>query len=109
MQLTYQCLSPLSRIRRVACIAALPHGVLIAALVAASGLLRGPRQERLQLNESTLWAGQPYDPVNPAAPRGRGLEAAGGGLSGFCSPRGGGTAVNRDSGPVRQRVPASAR
>ncbi|MEC3949138.1 glycoside hydrolase family 95 protein [Sphingobium sp. HWE2-09] len=27
----------------------------------------GTTQERLQLNESTLWAGQPYDPVNPEA------------------------------------------
>ncbi len=27
----------------------------------------GIGQERLQLNESTLWAGQPYDPVNPQA------------------------------------------
>ncbi|WP_420143531.1 glycosyl hydrolase family 95 catalytic domain-containing protein [Sphingobium sp.] len=27
----------------------------------------GISQERLQLNESTLWAGQPYDPVNPQA------------------------------------------
>ena len=23
--------------------------------------------ERLQLNEDTLWAGRPYDPVNPDA------------------------------------------
>ena len=27
----------------------------------------GTAQEKLQLNESTLWAGQPYDPVNPDA------------------------------------------
>jgi alpha-L-fucosidase 2 len=27
----------------------------------------GPNQERLQLNEGTLWAGGPYDPVNPEA------------------------------------------
>lgn len=27
----------------------------------------GTARERLQLNESTLWAGQPYDPVNPDA------------------------------------------
>ena len=27
----------------------------------------GTAQERLQLNEGTLWAGQPYDPVNPLA------------------------------------------
>jgi alpha-L-fucosidase 2 len=27
----------------------------------------GTAQEKLQLNESTLWAGQPYDPVNPQA------------------------------------------
>jgi alpha-L-fucosidase 2 len=27
----------------------------------------GAAQERLQLNEATLWAGAPYDPVNPAA------------------------------------------
>ncbi|BBD99907.1 alpha/beta hydrolase [Sphingobium amiense] len=27
----------------------------------------GTAQEKLQLNESTLWAGQPYDPVNPEA------------------------------------------
>src|SRR5690348_4363588 len=26
-----------------------------------------PVQERLQLNEGTLWAGGPYDPVNPEA------------------------------------------
>lgn len=27
----------------------------------------GPGEERLQLNEGTLWAGGPYDPVNPRA------------------------------------------
>ena len=27
----------------------------------------GIEQERLQLNEDSLWAGQPYDPANPAA------------------------------------------
>ena len=27
----------------------------------------GPAQERLQLNEDTLWAGGPYDPSNPEA------------------------------------------
>ena len=27
----------------------------------------GASQERLQLNEGTLWAGGPYDPVNPEA------------------------------------------
>lgn len=27
----------------------------------------GTARERLQLNEGTLWAGQPYDPVNPLA------------------------------------------
>src|SRR5512139_2196624 len=27
----------------------------------------GVNQERLQLNEGTLWAGGPYDPVNPQA------------------------------------------
>ena len=27
----------------------------------------GVDQERLQLNEDTLWAGGPYDPVNPTA------------------------------------------
>jgi alpha-L-fucosidase 2 len=27
----------------------------------------GVRHERLQLNEDTLWAGRPYDPVNPEA------------------------------------------
>src|SRR6478735_1267105 len=27
----------------------------------------GVQQERLQLNEGTLWAGGPYDPVNPEA------------------------------------------
>lgn len=27
----------------------------------------GPAEERLQLNEGTLWAGGPYDPVNPEA------------------------------------------
>lgn len=30
-------------------------------------LFGGTSQERLQFNESTLWAGQPYDPVNPQA------------------------------------------
>ena len=30
-------------------------------------LFGGIAQERLQLNECTLWAGQPYDPVNPDA------------------------------------------
>lgn len=30
-------------------------------------LFGGVAQDRLQLNESTLWAGQPYDPVNPQA------------------------------------------
>ncbi|MGW8204515.1 glycosyl hydrolase family 95 catalytic domain-containing protein [Sphingomonas sp. VDB2] len=30
-------------------------------------LFGGVNQDRLQLNESTLWAGQPYDPVNPQA------------------------------------------
>src|SRR3974390_691069 len=37
----------------------------------------GVNQERLQLNEGTLWAGGPYDPVNPegkeALPQGRQL------------------------------------
>ena len=28
----------------------------------------GVDEERLQLNEDTLWAGGPYDPVNPEAP-----------------------------------------
>ncbi len=28
----------------------------------------GVEQERLQLNEDTIWAGGPYDPANPAAP-----------------------------------------
>jgi alpha-L-fucosidase 2 len=27
----------------------------------------GVNQERLQMNEDTLWAGGPYDPVNPSA------------------------------------------
>ena len=27
----------------------------------------GENRERLQLNEDTLWAGGPYDPVNPDA------------------------------------------
>ena len=27
----------------------------------------GVVNERLQLNENTLWAGRPYDPVNPEA------------------------------------------
>ena len=30
-------------------------------------LFGGVTQERLQLNEGTLWAGGPYDPVNPQA------------------------------------------
>ncbi|EPR15036.1 alpha/beta hydrolase [Sphingobium indicum IP26] len=30
-------------------------------------LFGGVARERLQLNEGTLWAGQPYDPVNPEA------------------------------------------
>ena len=41
----------------------------------------GIEQERLQLNEDTLWAGGPYDPSHPAArealPRVRGLIASG--------------------------------
>ncbi|MFL9842395.1 glycoside hydrolase family 95 protein [Sphingomonas sp. ST-64] len=43
-------------------------------------LFGGVAQERLQLNEDTLWTGGPYDPVNPAAraalPEVRGLIAA---------------------------------
>ena len=30
----------------------------------------GINQERLQLNEDTLWGGGPYDPVNPQGLRG---------------------------------------
>ena len=42
------------------------------ALPAGNGRLSAmifgqPAQERLQLNEGTLWAGGPYDPVNPTA------------------------------------------
>lgn len=49
-----------------------PASVWTEALPVGNGrmgamVFGGIRQERLQLNESTLWAGQPYDPVNPAA------------------------------------------
>lgn len=33
----------------------------------AAMVFGGTQRERLQLNEGTLWAGQPYDPVNPKA------------------------------------------
>jgi alpha-L-fucosidase 2 len=33
----------------------------------AAMVFGGVERERLQLNEGTLWAGQPYDPVNPKA------------------------------------------
>ena len=33
----------------------------------AAMVFGGTKHERLQLNEGTLWAGQPYDPVNPRA------------------------------------------
>jgi alpha-L-fucosidase 2 len=33
----------------------------------AAMVFGGTAQEKLQLNESTLWAGQPYDPVDPQA------------------------------------------
>ncbi|WP_375194217.1 glycoside hydrolase N-terminal domain-containing protein [Sphingobium sp.] len=49
-----------------------PAGQWTEALPVGNGRLGamvfgGTAQERLQLNESTLWAGQPYDPVNPQA------------------------------------------
>ncbi|PJG46301.1 hypothetical protein CAF53_19090 [Sphingobium sp. LB126] len=49
-----------------------PAGQWTEALPIGNGrlgamLFGGPAQERLQLNESSLWAGQPYDPVNPQA------------------------------------------
>lgn len=49
-----------------------PASVWTEALPVGNGRLGamvfgGIHQERLQLNEATLWAGQPYDPVNPAA------------------------------------------
>src|SRR6478736_4150556 len=44
----------------------------VRALPVANGRLGamvfgGVTHERLQLNEDTLWAGRPYDPVNPEA------------------------------------------
>ncbi|MEQ6332130.1 glycoside hydrolase family 95 protein [Sphingobium sp. MK2] len=49
-----------------------PASVWTEALPVGNGQMSamvfgGIRQERLQLNDATLWAGQPYDPVNPAA------------------------------------------
>src|SRR6478752_10378844 len=56
---------------------ALAAGIAVAAewvraLPVANGRLGamvfgGVTHERLQLNEDTLWAGRPYDPVNPEA------------------------------------------
>ncbi|MBU6398965.1 MAG: glycoside hydrolase N-terminal domain-containing protein [Verrucomicrobia bacterium] len=49
-----------------------PAGPWVQALAVGNGRLGamvfgGVNQERLQLNEDTLWAGGPYDPVNPLA------------------------------------------
>lgn len=49
-----------------------PAAKWIEALPVGNGILGamvfgGTARERLQLNEGTLWGGQPYDPVNPAA------------------------------------------
>jgi alpha-L-fucosidase 2 len=49
-----------------------PAGRWMEALAVGNGRLGamvfgGVTQERLQLNEDTLWAGGPYDPVNPEA------------------------------------------
>ena len=45
------------------CVEALPVGNgRLGAMI-----FGGVTQERLQLNEGTLWAGGPYDPVNPQA------------------------------------------
>jgi len=49
-----------------------PAGDWIEALPVGNGrigamVFGGVRQERIQLNEDTLWAGSPYDPNNPEA------------------------------------------
>src|SRR3954454_5031849 len=49
-----------------------PASPWVAALPVGNGRLGamvfgGVTEERLQLNEDTLWAGRPYDPVNPEA------------------------------------------
>src|SRR5512136_308999 len=49
-----------------------PAAKWVEALPVGNGRLSamvfgGVNQERLQLNEGTLWAGGPYDPVNPEA------------------------------------------
>src|SRR5208282_656964 len=49
-----------------------PAGVWLQALANGNGqigamVFGGVNQERLQLNDDTLWAGGPYDPVNPNA------------------------------------------
>ncbi len=49
-----------------------PAGKWVEALPIGNGRISamvfgGVEQERLQLNEGTLWAGGPYDPVNPEA------------------------------------------
>ena len=63
-----------------------PAGTWTEALPVGNGRLGAMMfgrvgQERLQLNEDTLWAGSPYDPVNPdaaaALPEVRALIAAG--------------------------------
>ena len=62
------------------------HAEWVRALPVGNGRLGamvfgGVVHERLQLNEDTLWAGRPYDPVNPdakdALPEVRRLIAAG--------------------------------
>src|SRR5581483_10440857 len=63
-----------------------PASAWVQALPVGNGRLGamvfgGVVHERLQLNEDTLWAGRPYDPVNPEAkenlPEVRRLLAAG--------------------------------
>jgi alpha-L-fucosidase 2 len=49
-----------------------PAGQWVEALPVGNGRIGGMAfggvsQERIQLNEDTLWAGSPYDPVNPEA------------------------------------------
>ena len=49
-----------------------PAGQWVEALPVGNGriggmVFGGVSQERIQLNEDTLWAGSPYDPVNPEA------------------------------------------
>jgi alpha-L-fucosidase 2 len=49
-----------------------PAGQWVEALPVGNGriggmVFGGVRQERIQLNEDTLWAGSPYNPNNPAA------------------------------------------